>query len=110
MSTSANTGYLQARKDALAGSQACTVSGGNQCGFFVKPAAADKSMGLSSQIQCLGGSRTQNCSLLDLAQLRNPTAVQGHDGWDAQGMPLNISIVDFYEVSSTAAQLIAEYD
>ena len=105
VSTSANTGYLQARKDALAGSQACSVSGGNQCGFFVSQ--LQLSMGLSSQIQCLGGSRTQNCSLLDLAQLRNPTAVQDMTGWDAQGMPLNISIVDFYEVSSTAAQLIA---
>ena len=105
VSTSANTGYLQARKDALAGSQPCTVSGGNQCGFFVNQ--LQLSMGLSSQIQCLVGSRTQNCSLLDLAQLRNPIAVQDMTGWDAQGMPLNISIVDFYEVSSTAAQLIA---
>lgn len=105
VSTSANTGYLQARKDALAGTSPCSVSGGNQCGFFVNQ--LQLSMGLTSQIQCLGGSRTQNCSLLDLATLRNPSAVQDMTTWDSQGMPLNISIVDFYEVSATAPQLIA---
>jgi hypothetical protein len=105
LSTTANAGYLQARKDALAGAVPCTVSGGDQCGFFVNQ--LQLSMGLSSQVQCLAGSRTQNCSLLELAQLRNPSAVQDMTTWDAQGMPINISIVDFYEVSTTAPQLIA---
>lgn len=105
VSATANSGYLAARKDALAGAAPCAVSGGNQCGFFVNQ--LQLSMGLSSQIQCLLGSRTQNCSLLDLATLRNPSAVQEMTAWKTQGLPVNISIVDFYENADTAPQLIA---
>lgn len=104
-STSANGGYLADRLSALQGSASCSVTGGNQCGLFVDQ--LQLSFDFSSQAQCLGGSRTQNCSLEDLARLRNPTVVSDMTGWRAQGLPINISIVDFYEINDTAPGLIA---
>jgi len=105
VSESANVQYLTSRQQALAGNGSCTVAGGNQCGLFVDQ--LQLSMSLTSQIQCLTGSRTQNCSLRALAQLRNPTAVQEMTDWAAQGLPVNISILDFYEIDDSAARLIA---
>ena len=105
VSQAANVQYLTARQQALGGNGSCAVAGGNQCGLFVDQ--LQLSMSLTSQIQCLTGARTQNCSLEALAQLRNPTAVQEMTDWAAQGQPVNISILDFYEVDDTAARLIA---
>jgi hypothetical protein len=108
VSAAANLQYLTSRQAALEGSVSCTVGGGNQCGLFVDQ--LQLSMSFASQVQCLGGSRTQNCSLLELAQLRNSTVVQEMTDWKAQGLPINISIVDFYEVNDTARGLIALND
>ncbi|HQR78838.1 MAG TPA: hypothetical protein PLT68_01315 [Actinomycetota bacterium] len=105
VSQTANAGYLANRQSALSGSASCTVAGGNQCGLFVDQ--LQLSMGLMSQVQCLTGARTQNCSLLELAQLRNPSVVQEMTDWKAAALPVNISIVDFYEVNDTARGQIA---
>ncbi|MEZ5185450.1 MAG: hypothetical protein R2720_06870 [Candidatus Nanopelagicales bacterium] len=107
-SASDNSTYLTSRKAALAGNGSCAVSGGNQCGLFVDQ--LQLSMSFSSQVMCLGGSRTQNCSLLELAQLRNESVVQEMTDWKAQGLPINISIVDFYQIYDTARGLIALND
>ena len=107
-SASDNLSYLTARQSALAGNSSCAVTGGNQCGLFVDQ--LQLSMGLTSQIQCLAGSRTTNCSLQELAQLRNPTVVQEMTDWKTQGLPINLSIVDFYEINDTASGLIALND
>ncbi len=104
ISAADNLGYLTNRRTALSGSTDCTVSGGNQCGLFVNQ--LQLSMSFTSQVQCLGKTRTQNCSLLELAQLRNPTVVAEMTDWRNQGLPLNLSIVDFYEVNDTAAGLL----
>ncbi len=105
VSDAANLQSLTARKQALAGAAACTVAGGNQCGLFVDQ--LQLSFTLGSQAQCLTGSRTQVCSLEELARLRNPGAVTQMQGWQAQGLPINASIVDFYEIAGTAPALIA---
>lgn len=105
VSDSANLGYLQSRKAALAGSGACTVSDGNQCGLFVDQ--LQLSFTVTSQAQCLAGSKTTPCSLQDLARLRNPGVVPQMAAWQAQGLPINVSIVDFYELNDTATGLIA---
>ncbi len=105
VSDARNLGYLQARTAALAGSAACNVTQGNQCGLFVDQ--LQLSFTFTSQATCLTGSRTQNCSLEDLARLRNPMVVPQMQSWQAQGQPINISIVDFYEINDTARGLIA---
>jgi hypothetical protein len=105
VSDTRNLGYLQARNSALTGSAACTVTGSNQCGLFVDQ--LQLSFTFTSQATCLTGSRTQNCSLEDLARLRNPTVVPQMQSWRAQGLPINIAIVDFFEVNDTAQGLIA---
>ncbi len=99
-----NLGYLTNRQAALNGSAGCTVSGGNQCGLFVNQ--LQLSMSFTSQVQCLGRTRTENCSLLELAELRNPSVVAEMTDWRNQGLPVNLSIVDFYEVNDTAAGLL----
>lgn len=104
-STAENTAYLNARKAALAGQAQCTVTGGNQCGLFVSQLQLTNQT--LAQAQCIGGSVTQGCSLEDLAILRNPTVVPDMSAWQAAGLPINISIVDFYEIDNTAAGLIA---
>lgn len=105
VSAADNLGYLTNRQSALAGATSCSVSGGNQCGLFVNQ--LQLSMSFTSQVQCLTGSRTEGCSLLELAQLRNPTVVQEMTDWRSQGLPINVSIVDFYEVSDTVPGLLA---
>lgn len=105
VSMTSNAEYLVARQSALVGASSCTVGGGNQCGLFVDQ--LQLSMGLMSQVQCLTGARTLNCSLLELAQLRNPSVVQEMTDWKAAGLPVNISIVDFYEIGDTARGQIA---
>ncbi|MCU0297005.1 MAG: hypothetical protein MUF33_00635 [Candidatus Nanopelagicales bacterium] len=104
VSASDNLGYLTDRKAALTGAANCSVGGGNQCGLFVNQ--LQLSMGLSSQVQCLTGTRTTDCSLLELAQLRNPTVVQEMTDWRNQGLPINLSIVDFHEVGDTTPGLL----
>ncbi|MEZ5118416.1 MAG: hypothetical protein R2686_00755 [Candidatus Nanopelagicales bacterium] len=107
-SASDNLGYLTNRQSALAGQSSCAVVGGNQCGLFVNQ--LQLSTGLLGQVQCLAGSRTENCSLEELAQLRNPTVVQEMTDWKAAGLPINLSIVDFFEINDTARGLIALND
>jgi hypothetical protein len=104
-SDAANLGYLQARQTALTGGASCTVSAGNQCGLFVNQ--LQLSFSFTSQAECTAKSRTTPCSLEDLARLRNPGVVPQMTAWRAQGLPINISIVDFYEINDTAAGLIA---
>ena len=104
-SASANLGYLTTRKSALAGQGSCSVSGGNQCGLFVDQ--LQLSMALTTQVPCFTGGSTAGCSLLDLARTRNPTVVQEMTDWKSQGLPVNISIVDFYELDDTATGQIA---
>jgi hypothetical protein len=108
VSANANLQYLTSRQAALNGSVSCAVAGGNQCGLFVDQ--MQLTLQLTSQIQCLGGSRTELCSLLDAARLRNPTVVPEMAAWKAQGLPVNIAIVDFYEINDTARGLIALND
>lgn len=103
-----NLGYLTNRQSALAGQTSCAVAGGDQCGLFVNQ--LQLSTGLLGQVQCLAGSRTENCSLEELAQLRNPTVVQEMTDWKAAGLPINLSIVDFFEINDTARGLIALND
>ena len=105
VSDAKNLEYLTARKAALAGSAACSIVGGNQCGFFVDQ--LQLSFTFTTQARCLTGSQTTNCSLEDLARLRNPTVVPQMQAWQAQGLPINASIVDFYEINDTAKALIA---
>lgn len=105
VSDAKNLEYLTSRRSALTGSAACSVAGGNQCGLFVDQ--LQLSFGFSSQTQCLTGSRSTNCSLEDLARLRNPGAVSQMQNWRSQDLPVNISILDFYEIGDTAAPLIA---
>jgi hypothetical protein len=100
-----NLGYLTTRQSALAGQSSCTVSGGNQCGMFVDQ--LQLSMTVTSQVQCLVGTRTDQCSLEDFARVRNATVVQEMTDWKTQGLPVNISIVDFYEINDTARGQIA---
>lgn len=100
-----NTSYLQARQAAQEGKADCNVNDGYQCGLFVNQ--LQLSMGIMGQAQCISGSRTENCGLRDLAVLRNPTVVAEMAGWQQQGLPINISIVDFYEINDTATGLIA---
>lgn len=107
-SASDNLAYLTSRQSALSGASSCDVGGSNQCGLFVDQ--LQLTLGVGSQVQCLTGSRTQGCSLLELAQTRNATVVQEMAGWKAQGLPINISIVDFYEINDTARGLIALND
>ena len=104
-SDTANLGYLQDRKNALAGSASCTVDNGNQCGLFVDQ--LQLSFGIGSQATCLGNSQATPCSLEDLARLRNPSVVPAMTGWQSQGLPINLSIVDFYQINDTARGLIA---
>ena len=104
-SDTANLGYLQSRQAGLSGQSSCSVSGGNQCGLFVNQ--LQLSFTFTSQAQCLTGTRSQNCSLADLARLRNPSVVPAMSAWQAQGLPINLSIVDFFEINDTARGLIA---
>ena len=104
-SDAANLQYLQNRQAALAGTQACNVSDGNRCGLFVNQ--LQLSFGLGSQASCLAKSRTTPCSLEDLARLRNPGVVPAMTSWQSQGLPINLSIVDFYQINDTARGLIA---
>ena len=104
-STADNFTYLSDRKSALAGQASCTVTGGNQCGLFVDQLQLTN--GLLTQAKCIGGTQTAGCSLEDLAVLRNPTVVPDMAGWQSAGLPINISIVDFYEINDTANGLIA---
>lgn len=105
VSDAKNLEYLGARQAALAGSAACSVGVGNQCGFFVDQLQLSSTF--ISQATCLTGSRTQDCSLEDLARLRNPGVVKQMQSWQAQGLPINASIVDFYEINDTATGLIS---
>lgn len=105
VSAAKNLEYLQARKQALAGNADCSVSGGNQCGLFVNQ--MQLSMPVLRQAQCLSSPTTPGCSLRDLAEQRNPKVVPELTDWRQQGLPTNISIVDFYEIGDTVAGLIA---
>jgi hypothetical protein len=104
-SDAANLTSLTSRQAALNGQTACSLPEGNQCGLFVDQ--LQLSFTFASQAQCLSGTRTQNCSLEDLARLRNPGIVPQMQSWQAQGLPINVSIVDFFEISDTARGLIA---
>ena len=104
-SDAANLTSLQDRQRALAGSASCTVTGGNQCGLYVSQ--VQLSFGIASQARCLGKNPAAPCSLQDLAVLRNPGVVPAMTAWQTQGLPINISIVDFYEINDTAKGLIA---
>lgn len=104
-STSDNLTYLNNRQAALAGSADCAADGGNQCGLFVNQ--LQLSMGFMTQARCIAGTQTQGCSLEDLARLRNATVPSDMIDWQSQGLPINISIVDFYEINNTAPTLIA---
>lgn len=105
-----NLDYLTGRQSALAGAAACSFTGNegpaNQCGLFVSQ--LQLSMQFTNQAACISGSRTDGpCSLQELAGLRNPTVVPQMAAWKSQGLPINISIVDFFEIGDTATGQIA---
>jgi hypothetical protein len=112
-SDEANVGYLTGRQSALASGSGCSLVGNqgpsNQCGLFVSQ--LQLSMQFANQAACVSGSRSDGpCSLLELAQTRNPTVVPQMTAWKSQGLPVNISIVDFFEVGDTAVGQIALND
>jgi hypothetical protein len=105
-----NLKYLNARRTALAADSGCSFTGNegpaNQCGLFVSQ--LQLSMQFTNQAACISGTRKDGpCSLLELAQTRNPTVVAQMTAWKSRGLPVNISAVDFFEVGQTAAGQMA---
>lgn len=106
-SVTANEGYLASRRAALTGQEPCSADGGNRCGLFVDQ--LQLSAQLMTQVGCLTNSRTTDCSLAALAAKVNDGVVGRMSAWRAQGLPVNIAIVDYYDRSAPAyaAGLIA---